>query len=137
MAKMNNEDKILKILEQMQGDINGMKTDISDMKTDINGAKIDINSMKTDINSLKEDMGLVKTQLKEHGSMLSALKTASEVHKADIDNLTHQVANLSQEMKSGFKEVNQRIDNITKDLSVVEAVTGKNMTDIAHLKAAK
>lgn len=134
---MNNEDKILKMLEQMQGDINGMKTDISDMKTDINGAKIDINSMKTDINSLKEDMGLVKTQLKEHGSMLSALKTASEVHKADVDNLTNQVAKLSQEMKSGFKEVNQRIDNITKDLSVVEAVTGKNMTDIAYLKAAK
>lgn len=89
------------------------------------------------LEKIQDDIDLIKTQQQEHGSMLSALKTSSEVHKAEVNNITIQVAKLSQEVKSGFKEVNQRIDNITKDLSVVEAVTGKNMTDIAHLKAAK
>ncbi|WP_053956024.1 hypothetical protein [Inediibacterium massiliense] len=35
------------------------------------------------------------------------------------------------------REINHKIDNLSKDLTVVEAVTGKNMTDIAHLKSIK
>lgn len=50
---------------------------------------------------------LVQTQLKEHGQMLSALIHASEVHKADNDNLVYQVAKLSGEIKEGFKEVTE------------------------------
>ncbi|MBU3144186.1 hypothetical protein [Clostridium sp. CF012] len=99
---MNNEDKILKILGQIQG-----------------------------------DMQLVKIQLKEHGEMLNSLKVASEFHKADIDNLTHEVVNMSGELKAEIKETNLKIDTIAKDLSFVELATGKNITDIAYLKYAK
>ena len=75
---MNNEDKILMILEQMKGYMKEMQG----------------------------DMKLVKTQLKEQGELLGSLKTASKFHKADIDNLTHQVANMSSELKAELKETN-------------------------------
>ena len=106
---MNNEDKILNILEQMQGDMKQMQG----------------------------DMKLVKTQLNEHGEILSSLKTASEFHKADIDNLTHQIVNIAGELKAEIKATNSKIDTIAKDLNFVELATGKNITDIAYLKCAK
>lgn len=102
---MDNEDKILRILEQIQ----------------------------VDVKQTQGDMQFVKIQLKEHGEMLNSLKVASEFHKADMDNLTHQPANISGELK----ETNLKIDKIAKDLNFVEAATGKNMTDIAYLKLAK
>lgn len=113
---MNNEDKILMILEQMQGDMKEMQSDIKEMQS---------------------DMKLVKTQLKEHGEMLNSLKVASEFHKADIDNLTYQVINITGELKSEIKETNLKIDAIAKDLNFVEIATGKNITDIAYLKSVK
>ena len=106
---LDNEEKILRILEQMQGDIKSMQGEIK----------------------------LVQTQLKGHGGILDSLKTASEFHKADTDKLSHQVEGLACEMKAGFKEINAKIDGLSSDFTVVEAITGKNMTDIAHLKAVK
>ena len=43
---MNNEEKILQILEQMQGDM-------SDMRGDISGLKTDVSSLKTDVKQLQ------------------------------------------------------------------------------------
>ena len=54
------------------------------------------------LGQMQSDMKLMQTQLKEHGGILDSLKTSSEFHKADIDNLTHQVVNLSGEIKAGF-----------------------------------
>lgn len=52
------------------------------------------------LDKLDEGQKLIKTQLKEHGDVLSALKTNAEFHKSDIDNLTHSVAELSGDVKS-------------------------------------
>lgn len=43
---------------------------------------------------------LIQTQIKEYGEILSALKTASEIHKADEDNLTHQTVQISGDVKT-------------------------------------
>ena len=56
---MNGEERVLKILENMQTDITSMQTDITSMKTDIT-------TMKTDITN-------IKVQQKEHREMLLSL----------------------------------------------------------------
>jgi predicted nucleic acid-binding Zn-ribbon protein len=63
---------------------------------------------------MQEDISLIKTQQKEHGEILSSLKSASEFHKAGIDNLTHQVTevqgtvkNLSDKMDKNFSDLNE------------------------------
>lgn len=70
--------------------------------------------MQNNINKIHEDIGLIKTQQKEHGEILSALKSASEFHKAGVDNLTHQVAeiqgtvkNMSDKMDKNFSDLNE------------------------------
>ena len=141
---MNNEEKILSILGQMQGDMKLMQGDmklmqgdIKLMKGDIETTQGDIKTIQGDMQSMQGDITLIQIQLKEHGGILDSLKTSWEFHKADIDNLAHQISNLSGEMKAGFKETNAKIDSLSNDLTVVEAIPGKNMTDIAHLKAVK
>ena len=47
-----------------------------------------------------EEISLIHSQLKEHSAILGALQYASEVHKADMDNPTHQVSGVSGEVKA-------------------------------------
>ncbi len=64
--------------------------------------------------------------LTEHTQILRALEHASEVHKAELDNLTHTVARIEGEVK-----------DLRNDLTTIEVVTSKNWNDIAKLKAVK
>lgn len=59
------------------------------------------------LSAMQAQLNDMQTQLNEHGAVLGAIQHASEVHKADMDNLTHQVANLSQGVKADLKELNE------------------------------
>jgi len=74
---MNNEEKILAILEQMQSDMSNMQTDMSNMKTDISDMKIDISNIKLDmkegfdrldfaIKEVVKDIGIVEARIHQH-----------------------------------------------------------------------
>lgn len=51
---MNNEEKILEILSQIQKDQSAMKDDISGLKTDVSGMKTEISEMKSDMSEVKQ-----------------------------------------------------------------------------------
>lgn len=82
---MNNEEKILDLLS-------GLTKKVDQIQNDVNSMKSDVNLLKSDVVSMKSDINLIKSQHKEHNETLSSLQTASEFHKADTDNLSHQVA---------------------------------------------
>ena len=75
---------------------------------------------------IREDIELIKAQQKEQGALLNMLLDKSEVNRAEYDKLTHDMA-----------QVLETVDNMRKDLAVVEIVTARNMESIAHLKAIK
>lgn len=54
--------------------------------------KMGQNELINKVKAITEDIALIKIQQKEHVEILGSLKTASEFHKADVDNLTHQIA---------------------------------------------
>jgi len=53
---MNNEEKILKILERMEGDIGELKSDVGGLKDDVGGLKSDVGGLKSDVAELKGSM---------------------------------------------------------------------------------
>jgi hypothetical protein len=86
---MNNEEKILNILGQIQTDISGMQTDISGLKegqAEISGIQ---GQMQADISVLKEDVAINRSRLArmeiEQGKKLQAIIDAQvgyeETHK--------------------------------------------------------
>ena len=88
---MNGEERVLKILENMQTDITSMQTDITSMKTDIT-------TMKTDITN-------IKVQQKEHREMLLSLKADVQEVKDQLDDMDSKNANNHIIIKTKLDEV--------------------------------
>lgn len=64
--------------------------------------------------------------LNEHSQILSALKHASEVHKAEMDKANIAISRVEGEVKG-----------IREDLTAVELMTTNNWNDIVKIKAVK
>lgn len=93
---MSNDEKVLKMLEAMQAQLG---------------------SMQNQLNEHDHKFDAIQTQLKEHGVILGALQHDSEVRKADMDYLTHQIAGLSGDLTELRKETAEKLD--TLDSSVI------------------
>jgi len=70
---MNNEEKMLQILTQMQTDIKDLKSDVKDLKSDVKNLKSDIKDLKSDmkkvdlnIKGLWEDIVKGENRLEKH-----------------------------------------------------------------------
>lgn len=120
---MNNEEKILKILDAIQTDIGGLKEGQKSleagqtaMQADISGLKEGQKNLEVGQAAMQADIGLIKTQLHEHSAILGALQHSSEVRKADMDNLIYPVVSLSGEMKSFRTATNERFNIIEERL---------------------
>ena len=112
--------------KDVKSDINGMKSDITGMKSDIIGMKSDITGMKSDITDIKSDITGMKSDIQD-------LKAGQIRIEQKLDIIHDQTAKTCEDVTL----INSKLDTLSKDLNVVEVVTGKNMTDIAHLKAVK
>ena len=64
---------------------------------------------------------------------LECLQHAAEVHKADIDNLTHQAANLA----GGIKSIKQMQDEHTQQLTAIAEKVAGHEIQIKVLDATK
>ena len=98
-----------KILSQILDSLNELKLGQQEIKADVSTLKNDVSSLKADVSSLKTDVATIKMQL-------SDLETKNALNHMDI---------------------REQLDLIKKDLSFIEVVSGKNMTEIALLKAVK
>jgi chromosome segregation ATPase len=71
-------DQMMGKLDQMNGDVQGLKKDIGDMNGDIQGLKKDIGEMKGDIQGLKkitEDIPSIKQAVFETAGEMNDVKT--------------------------------------------------------------
>ncbi|NLI93394.1 MAG: hypothetical protein GX434_14785 [Peptococcaceae bacterium] len=103
---MDKEDKILSLLEKMQYDITGIKSEIgvlhrkndmiigtiAEMKEDITVMKEDIAVMKEDIAVMKEDIAVMKGDI-------TTLQTDMTVVKEDITIIKEEITDNSLKIK--------------------------------------
>ena len=115
--------EILRRLDGIQTQTNERLDGIDNRLDGIDGELKEIRANQTQTNGR---LDLIESQQSENTQLIKALLHASEVHKADIDNLTHAVARVEGEVKE-----------LRNDLSAIEAITAKNWKDIVYLKTAK
>jgi predicted nucleic acid-binding Zn-ribbon protein len=74
---MNNEEKILNILEGMQGQITDMQGQFAGMQGQITGMQGQITDIQTDLKDVKSELGDVKDRVilieNDHGKEIKAL----------------------------------------------------------------
>jgi outer membrane murein-binding lipoprotein Lpp len=97
------------ILKQILEKLDMLQSDVAELKTDVTELKTDVTELKTDVAELKTTTDRIETKLDD----------------LEVKNAENHV------------EVLKEIKAIRSDIITIEAVTGKNMQDIAHLKAVK
>jgi len=101
---MNNEEKILQILTQMQGDISDIKADVSELKADVAVLKHDVSELRADVEVLKHDVSALKGDIvrleNDHGTKLAIL----------LDSYTQLYA-ISKEIRSDIIELKSDRDS--------------------------
>ena len=114
---MNNEEKILEMLGQMQADISGIKSDQAAMKADQATMKADIADIKTEQAAMKADIAGNKTRLDVE--VMKQFKLLAEGQQTILETLApkSRLEALEDEMtfmKSVVKSMSQRIADLEK-----------------------
>lgn len=111
---MNKEDKILKMLEQMQTQLLELNSKVDNNHLELN-SKID--NLHSELNSkINKNHTEVMTKLNILENKFDDLEPKNATRHIDMIN---------------------RIDSLSSGLTIVEAISGKNMADIANLKLIK
>ncbi|MDK2809512.1 MAG: hypothetical protein PWR27_221, partial [Petroclostridium sp.] len=57
--------------------------------------------------------------------------------KSDVRTIKEQIIDLEAKNANNHLEIKTQLDNLSKEISILQVVSGKNMADIAMLKAVK
>jgi predicted nucleic acid-binding Zn-ribbon protein len=123
---MNNEEKILEILGNIQADVSGLKTDVSGLKTDMTGMKADVSGLKTDVAEMKTDM----TDLKER--VIKIEVSQENIVIPQLHTLAEGQANLLATLAP-----KNRVEALEDDMAFMKSVIKAMSQEIAELKKAQ
>ena len=93
---MQNEERILGLLEHLVQDVSGLKQSVSGLERETAGLKQEMAELKADVSGLKQEMAELKADV-------STLKTDVAELKADVSGLKEDVSGLKEDV-SGLKE---------------------------------
>ena len=103
------EDKMMNMLEQLYIEVKTINKRLD--------------NMDSDMKDLKQGQARTEERL---------IRIEAKVDTIDSKLDTVEVHNASRHV-----ELNGKLEKLSKDVALIEAVTGKNMTDIAFIKAVK
>lgn len=102
-------------MAEVKAEQKAMKADIAELKTDVAELKTDVAGLKTDVAALQKEQAGMAVQLHENHMMLTAVREAQEVHRAEFEHL---------EMTTASRESLERLKTTisTQLVSMSEAV---------------
>ncbi|RMD04943.1 hypothetical protein D9O40_00920 [Clostridium autoethanogenum] len=83
---------------------------------------------------LKDELSPIKSQLNENTEILRALEHSAEIHKADTDNLTHQIAQLQGTVKNLSGEMSQKFSDLNETNKSLLEMYGAHEAEIRTLR---
>lgn len=129
---MNNEDKILKMLEQVIDEQKAMRTEMSDMRTEIGDLQAGQQSMRTEISDMHTEMSDMRTEISDMRTELTRVAMTQEnVVLPRLDLLAEGHVTISEQIKSLSV-----IDELKNDVSVLKLAVRTLTDELAQLKAA-
>lgn len=96
-----------------------------------------LNELKSDVNTLKTEQVKVNERLTRLEYKVDKLEIGQKEIKENLNGFQDEYTETIQNVSVKIDNVDLNIETFKSDLLAVQAVTGKNMADIAHLKAIK
>ena len=134
---MNNEEKILTILEQMQTDISGLKQDVSGLKEDVSGLKEDVSGLKEDVSGLKEDVSGLKEDVSGLKQDVSAIKIRLDMDVQKQLNLLSEGHSRLVERLDVLEEVKELAEDTRDKVDIIYTVVKQHSGEISRMKRAQ
>ncbi len=142
---MNNEEKILEILVQMQTNITDLKSGQAQMQADITDLKSEQAQMRADITELKSEQAQMRADIADLRTDVTTLKSEQAQMRADITELKTDVRALHNKMEKGFQAtrseivdvveaVSQKVERLENTIKSVEDVAAQNAFDVQLMK---
>ena len=110
------ENKILELLQSMQDQMNSIQSDITSIKYE----QLKVNERLTNLETKVDNLELGQKEIKDQ-----------------LTGFQNEYTETIQTVPNKIDNIDSNIQTLKTDLLTVEAVTGKNMADITHLKAIK
>ena len=102
---MNNEEKILGMLETLTTDMNGMKADMNDMKADMAEVKDRLGSVEQSVEKIEKRLDNVEDHLAETRVVVD------KTHKAVVV-IENDHGDTLKFLRDGYSNITKRLDSI-------------------------
>jgi predicted nucleic acid-binding Zn-ribbon protein len=112
---MNNEEKILGILETMSADISELKTDMSGVKTDVSGLKTDMSGVKARLDNVETTMSGVNDRLDNVELTISGMSKNVENVRRALVLLEDDHKTITGALSDGFKNIERELKRHVND----------------------
>lgn len=139
---MNNEEKILSMLEHLTTGVSGLRADVTELKSDVAVLKQDVAVLKQDVTELKADVAILKETVAEHSERLDELDARSlrsavllETEVARDIHLIYEGQKALLE-KMGTYATSERVDGLEGEVRVLKGAMQITRQEIAELKGA-
>lgn len=124
------EEKIMDMLEQLYVGVKGIQSELSSTNKRLDNMEGDIKALKKGQDHTEIDIKALKQGQERTEIDIKTIKQGQERIENKLDNMEALNANR-------HVEINGKLNELSTSLTVVEAVAGKNMTDIANIKLVK
>jgi chromosome segregation ATPase len=138
---VNNEEKILKLLESMQIDMKDLKHGQSEtnkrldrVETRLDNMETRLDNMETRLDSMESGIKELKIDVKELKETTSRIDVNVKYMKETEVNLKADIIELKEHTEKCFIEVNKKIDSMQIDVNNLTSKTAQNDNKIIELK---
>lgn len=130
---MQNEEKILGLLEQLVEDVSGLKQDVSGLKQDVSGLKQDVSGLKQESAETKKELVALKEQM---GRMDERLRRVELTQENMVLPQLRLLAEGNDTLLARSAPV-ERVEAVETDVDMLKTVVRLHSQDISALKKAR
>lgn len=147
-------DKLNKIESEMgliSKDVEETKDTVGNLDSKVNKLDTKVNKLDTKVDKLDTKLNTIENQQKENTRIIKAIEHRSDVHKAEMDQITNNIAQIQgevkglrefkekvkldlAEIKDDLKESKENIQEVKEDVSLANTTAAKNRLDIERIK---
>ncbi len=109
--------QLIKVVGNIQSDLQGLRTDVQELKTDVQQLKSDVQELKTDVQQLKSDVQELKTDVQELKTEFHTMQTINEERHKEIMNQFKLLENDQDFIWEKTVRNEREIGNIKRQLS--------------------
>lgn len=118
------------LLELIAKQVGTLSDQVNSNTKEVEFVSAQVGTLTRDVTELKKGQEDTNNHLKSIDNHLDSLETKA-------DEINEQLQYTESINANRHIEIIDKVNYLQKDLTVVEAVAGKNMMDIAHIKAVK